>query len=71
MADDLSRLPYLIRFSRRNRAIIRQNLALSVLVIGSLVVGAVAGAFSLPVAVLAHEASEFVVIASGLRMLRS
>ncbi len=71
MADDLSRLPYLIRFSRRNWTIIRQNLMLSVLVIGSLVVGAVAGVFSLPVAVLAHEVSEFVVIASGLRMLRS
>jgi Zn2+/Cd2+-exporting ATPase len=71
MADDLSRLPYLIRFSRRNWSIIRQNLMLSVLVIGTLVVGAVAGVFSLPIAVLAHEVSEFVVIASGLRMLRS
>jgi len=71
MGDDLSRLPYLIRFSRRNWRIIRQNLMLSVLVIGSLVIGAVAGVFSLPIAVLAHEVSEFVVIASGLRMLRS
>ncbi len=71
MADDLSRLPYLIRFSRRNWSIIRQNLMLSVLVIGTLVVGAVAGVFSLPIAVLAHEISEFVVIASGLRMLRA
>lgn len=71
MADDLSRLPYLIRFSCRNWRVIRQNLALSVTVIGSLVIGAVAGMFSLPVAVLAHEVSEFVVIASGLRMLRA
>jgi len=71
MADDLSRLPYLVRFSRRNWSIIQQNLALSVLVIGSLIVGAVSGVFSLPMAVIAHEASEFVVIASGLRMLRS
>jgi Cd2+/Zn2+-exporting ATPase len=71
MADDLSRLPYLIRFSHRNWSVIRQNLALSVVVIGSLIVGAVSGVFSLPVAVLAHEASEFVVIASGLRMLKA
>ncbi len=71
MADDLSRLPYLIYFSRRNWNIIRQNLMLSVVVIGTLVVGAVAGVFTLPMAVLAHEISEFVVIASGLRMLRS
>ncbi len=71
MADDLSRLPYLIRFSRRNWRVIRQNLALSVVVIGALIVGAVSGVFSLPIAVLAHEVSEFVVIASGLRMLRA
>lgn len=70
MADDLSRLPYLIRFSRRNWHVIRQNLALSVAVIGILIVGAVSGVFSLPIAVVAHEISEFVVIASGLRMLR-
>jgi len=71
MADDLSRLPYLIHFSHRNWRVIRQNLILSVLVIGGLISGAVTGILSLPVAVLAHEISEFVVIASGLRMLRS
>jgi len=71
MADDLSRLPYLVRFSHRNWSVIRQNLALSVVVIASLIVGAVTGAFSLPVAVIAHEVSEFVVIASGLRMLKA
>lgn len=71
MADDLSRLPYLIRFSRRNWSVIRQNLSLSVVVIGGLIIGAVTGVFSLPIAVLAHEISEFVVIASGLRMLRA
>ena len=32
---------------------------------------AVIGAFTLPVAVLGHEISEFVVIGNGLRMLRS
>ena len=38
---------------------------------GSIIAGAVSGYFILPVAVLAHEISEFVVIASGLRMLRT
>lgn len=71
MGDDLSRLPYLIRFSRRTSGIILQNLALSTVVISTLVVGAVSGYFTLPIAVLAHEISEFVVIASGLRMLRA
>ena len=71
MADDLDKLVYAIRLARRNQRVVRQNLALSVAVIAVLVVGAVAGAFTLPVAVLGHELSEFVVIASGLRMLRA
>ena len=71
MSDNLARLPYLIRFSRRTWRVVLQNLALSVVVIGSLIVGAVTGFFTLPIAVLAHEISEFVVIASGLRMLRT
>jgi P-type E1-E2 ATPase len=71
MADDLEKLAYALRLARRSRSVVRQNLALSALVIGALAVGAVAGLFTLPVAVLGHEISEFVVIASGLRMLRS
>ena len=71
MADDLEKLAYALRLARRNQAVVQQNLALSALVIGVLVIGAVAGVFSLPIAVLGHEISEFVVIGSGLRMLRS
>ncbi len=70
MADDLEKLVYALRLAKRSQRVVRQNLALSVLVIGVLVVGAVSGAFTLPVAVIGHELSEFVVIASGLRMLR-
>jgi len=50
--------------------VVKQNLGLSAIVIGALIIGAIAGIFTLPVAVLAHEVSEFVVIGSGLRMLR-
>ena len=71
MADDLEKLVYAIRLAQRNQRVVRQNLALSVAVIAVLVVGAVAGAFTLPIAVLGHEVSEFVVIGNGLRMLRS
>ena len=70
MADDLERLAYALRLARRNQRVVRQNLWLSVVVIAILVIGAVAGVFNLPVTVLGHELSEFVVIASGLRMLR-
>ena len=71
MADDLEKLAYALRLAQRNRSVVRQNLALSMLVIGVLIVGAVAGELSLPVTVIAHEVSELVVIGSGLRMLRA
>ena len=70
MSDDLDNLAYALRLAKRNQSVVRQNLALSALVVGTLVIGAVLGVFSLPIAVLAHEISEFVVIGSGLRMLR-
>ena len=71
MADDLERLAYALQLAQRSQRIIRQNLVLSTIVIGVLVIGAIAGIFNLPIAVLGHEISEFVVIGSGLRMLRS
>ena len=71
MADDLSKLVEGLRLARRNQRVVGQNLALSAVVIGALIVAAVAGALSLPIAVLAHEISEFIVIGSGLRMLRA
>ena len=70
MADDLEKLVYALRLAKRNQRVVRQNLALSALVIGGLVIGAIAGWFTLPIAVLGHEISEFVVIGSGLRMLK-
>lgn len=71
MGDDLRRLAFALALAQRTQQVVRQNLALSILVIGALAVGAVAGVFSLPVAVLVHEISEFVVIGSGLRLLRA
>ncbi|MCC6898734.1 MAG: cation-translocating P-type ATPase [Polyangiaceae bacterium] len=71
MGDDLRRLAFALALAQRTRQVVRQNLVLSVLVIGTLATGALAGAFSLPVAVLVHELSELVVIGSGLRLLRA
>lgn len=69
MADDLGRISEAIRFSRRTRQIVLQNLTLSVIVITAMVIGAILGELGLPVTVIAHEISEFVVIGNGLRML--
>jgi Cd2+/Zn2+-exporting ATPase len=71
MADDLEKLVYALGLARRNESVVKQNLGLSAVVIALLVIGAVAGLLNLPAAVLAHEISEFVVIGSGLRMLKA
>ena len=70
MADDLSKLTEALRIGRRTRAIVRQNIVLSLIILAVLVPGALIGRFSLPVAVLAHELSELFVIANGLRLAR-
>lgn len=71
MADDLSKLQDAFRISRKAQKLIRQNLWLSVIVISALVAGAVTGVFTLPIAVIGHELSEFAVIGNGLRMLKN
>lgn len=71
MADDLSKIEEAFRLSRRAQKLIKQNLILSVVVITALVIGAVSGIFTLPIAVIGHELSEFAVIGNGLRMLKN
>ena len=70
MADDLTRLVDAVRIGRRTRAVVQQNLALSIAILIVLVPGALVGWLALPAAVLAHELSEFAVIANGMRMAR-
>ena len=70
MGDDLGRLPFLIGLSRKTRAVIRQNLYVSLGVIGLLVVATVTGAAGIGAAVVVHEGSTLVVIANALRLLR-
>jgi heavy metal translocating P-type ATPase len=70
MGDDLRSLASAVRIGRRTRAVVRQNLTLSFVILGVLVPGALLGLFGLPVAVLTHELAELVVIANGARMAR-
>ena len=76
MSDDLSKLPFMLRLSRRAGEIVRQNLYFSVGVIITLVVLTVIAPFlvtdfrlPLPVGVLGHEGSTLIVVINGLRML--
>ena len=70
MADDLSRLPFAVGLSRATRAIIQQNLIISLGVIGLLIVTSVLGMVALSGAVVLHEGSTIVVVLNALRLLR-
>jgi Cd2+/Zn2+-exporting ATPase len=70
MADDLQQLPFAVGLSRASRAIIRQNLAISLGVIGLLIVSSVLGLVQLSGAVILHEGSTIVVVLNALRLLR-
>ena len=76
MSDDLGKLPFVLRLSRRARDIVRQNIYVSVAAILTLVVLTVLAPIvlpgfrlPLPVGVLGHEGSTLIVVANGLRML--
>ena len=76
MSDDLGKLPFMLRLSRRARDIVRQNIYVSVAAILTLVSLTVLAPIllpdfrlPLPVGVLGHEGSTLIVVVNGLRML--
>ncbi len=70
MGDALDPLPFAIGLSHRARAIIRQNLYISLGVIGLLGIATVWGVAGIAPAVVVHEGSTLVVIGNALRLLR-
>ena len=69
MADDLRRLPWLIRHSRATLARIRQNIALAILTKALVLVLALFGLANLWMAIAADVGTSLVVIANALRLL--
>lgn len=69
MSDDLSKLPWLVRHSRRTLAVIRQNIVLSLAVKAAFVVLTFAGFASLWAAIAADMGTSLLVIFNGLRLL--
>ena len=69
MADDLGKLPFAVGLSRGTRSVIRQNLVISLGVIGVLLVTSLFGITGIGWAVVVHEGSTLVVIANALRLL--
>jgi Cd2+/Zn2+-exporting ATPase len=69
MGEDLSRLGFAIGLSRAARRIIRQNLYISIGVIGVLVIASLSGTVGMSSAIVFHEGSTLVVIVNALRLL--
>ena len=71
MGDSLTHLPALFTNARCSRTIMIQNLALSGLIIGTLIPVAALGLLGLGTVVAVHEAAEILVIVNGLRARRT
>jgi Cd2+/Zn2+-exporting ATPase len=70
MHDKIENVEEAFRLSRRARAIIRQNIVISLGVILFLIVSALAEKINLTAGVIGHEGSTVLVILNGLRLLR-
>ncbi|HEX3130931.1 MAG TPA: heavy metal translocating P-type ATPase [Thermoanaerobaculia bacterium] len=70
MSDDLAKLPWLIRHSRRTLRVIRQNIVFSLLVKAIFVVLTLAGFASIWAAIAADMGASLLVIFNGLRLLK-
>jgi ATPase, P-type (transporting), HAD superfamily, subfamily IC len=71
MHDKIENVEEAFVLSRRARAVIRQNVVISLGVILFLIVSALAEKINLTAGVIGHESSTVVVILNGLRLLRS
>ena len=70
MSDELAKIPYVIKLSRRTTGIMRQNIVVSLLIITFLVPVAVFGWIDLVPGLLINEVGGLIVITNGLRLLR-
>jgi Zn2+/Cd2+-exporting ATPase len=70
MGDDLSRLPFAMRLSRKTLGIIKQNIWFSIAVKGVFLVLALVGWATLWMAVASDMGASLLVIVNGLRALR-
>ncbi len=62
MGDDLSKLPFAVSLGRATRAIIQQNLFISLGVIAFLILASLTGRAAISVAIVFHEGSTIVVV---------
>lgn len=71
MGDDLSKLPYLLKLSRKSKKVVWQNIIFSLAVIIMLLLGVFLIDLPLTLGVIGHEGSTLLVVLNGLRLLRT
>ncbi|MDQ8837595.1 heavy metal translocating P-type ATPase [Streptococcus ruminantium] len=69
LMEDLTRIPYSVRLSKKMRTIIKQNILFALSVITLLLISNLSQAINLPLGVIGHEGSTILVILNGLRLL--
>lgn len=69
MGDDLTKLPYLIKLSRKAKKVVWQNILFSMSVIIMLLAGVFLIDLPLTLGVIGHEGSTLIVVLNGLRLL--
>lgn len=70
MSDDIGKLPYLIKLSKKTVAVIKQNISFSVLIKFLFIVGTFAGFTNLWLAVFADMGASLLVTANGMRLIK-
>jgi len=70
MSDNLEKVPRAIELARATRRVSVENVAASVAILAVLIPLAALGVIGISLAVVAHEGSEILVVASAIRMLR-
>ncbi|MDW8743024.1 heavy metal translocating P-type ATPase [Streptococcus suis] len=69
LMEDLTRIPYSIRLSKKMRTTIKQNIVFALAVIAVLIISNLFQSINLPLGVVGHEGSTILVILNGLRLL--
>ncbi|HWI46913.1 MAG TPA: heavy metal translocating P-type ATPase [Rummeliibacillus sp.] len=70
MKNDLSKIAYAVKLSRKMQTIVKQNIIFSISVIVLLIISNFLQAVDLPLGVVGHEGSTILVILNSLRLLK-
>ncbi|GAA5163954.1 heavy metal translocating P-type ATPase [Ornithinimicrobium tianjinense] len=70
MKDDLLKLPQAFSLARRTVSTMRQNIAIALVTVATLMLGVVLGGVTMAIGMLVHEASVLLVIVNAMRLLR-